>query len=439
MGKAKQKAVVEDKDKREKFGDRPTYFKFKKGANFIRIMPPPEDFEVPWVRVRRHFSLGPSQTGFSPCTETGKDCYICKQNKIKLQSQNKKERALAERRRQSIGYLFQMLDVTPLYSKKEGKNKWVADNPPPKCWGQIKVDDEGDPIGKCQRCSWNESCSPKLQVCVMSGQRIDDIADFFSEDVDITSLKNGWNIKVTKKVKGTGLSATSYTIDSSEELAWPIPKEIKEVIEKEFKDIREFAKPATAEETETAYKGESAESDLPECFGEFEKKNKKKCASCEYADLCSEESDVDADIEEDEEEEKPKKKNKVKPKKSKKKVEEDEEEDEEEEDEEEGVDEDEDEDVDEDEEEEEDEEVEEEDEGEGALLSSMDRDELKDFIKSNDLSIKVTKSMSDKDIRSEIMKQLGDEDEEDEEDEEEDRGREIKEKLKAKAKKKSKN
>jgi len=440
MGKVSSKAVKEEKEKRESWGNRPNFHKWKGGANFMRMMPPPDGMDIPWILSRRHFGLGPNGKGFTQCTETGKDCYACRQVKIKGQSKNKADRKLADRQKVGSANVFQMIDVTPLYSKK-GKNKYVADNPPPDCWGNILVDEDGDPIKKCQRCSWAEACKEGISLGSLSGQRIDDVSDYFDDDTDITSLKEGFNIRVTKKGKTFG--NTSYTIDCGDDYKWAVPKFMREVIKEKFQDIRQLIKPATAEETEAAYKGKTGgDEDLPECFGEFA--NKKKCKKCTYADVCQEEADLDEETaEEDDEEveEKPKKKKKetMKPKKKASKDDEDDEDEEEEED-------DDDEEADEGEEEEDDEEDEEDDEdadGEddeessADILESMDRKELKEFIKSNDLEVKVTKDMTEKKIRKAIMAALSDEDEEEDE-EEEDRAKDIKKKLKDKAKKKNK-
>lgn len=69
------------------------------------------------------------------------------------------------------------------------------------------------------------------------------------------------------------------------------------------------------------------------------------------------------------------------------------------------------------EEEEEDEDDEEENEEEGDELDSMDRSELKTFIKENELEISVKKSWSDDDIREKIREAMGDEEEAEEEEE----------------------
>ena len=68
------------------------------------------------------------------------------------------------------------------------------------------------------------------------------------------------------------------------------------------------------------------------------------------------------------------------------------------------------------------------------MLAELNRKELKEFIKENELDIKVKKSMSEDDIRDEIREILEDDDDQDEDDEDEED--DIKEKLKAKAKKK---
>ena len=68
-------------------------------------------------------------------------------------------------------------------------------------------------------------------------------------------------------------------------------------------------------------------------------------------------------------------------------------------------------------EEEEEDEDEEENEEEGDELDSMDRSELKTFIKENELKISVKKSWSDDDIREKIREAMGDEEEAEEEEE----------------------
>jgi len=65
-------------------------------------------------------------------------------------------------------------------------------------------------------------------------------------------------------------------------------------------------------------------------------------------------------------------------------------------------------------EEEPDEEPEEEEEDEGVDLDALNRSELKKFIKDEELEIKVTKSMSDEDIREAIAEAMGEESEEEE-------------------------
>lgn len=106
-----------------------------------------------------------------------------------------------------------------------------------------------------------------------------------------------------------------------------------------------------------------------------------------------EEAENDALAEEVEEEEKPKKGAKKATKKAEPEHEEDEDEEEESEDEEES----------------------DEDSEEGDELDEMDRGELKDYIKENELEITVKKSWSDDDIREKIREAMGDEEDEEEE------------------------
>jgi hypothetical protein len=215
LGKVNVSKVKKDKEERSKaYGGFTNWLKFKNGPNFIRMLPPVEGEDLPWIRTRKHFNLGPNQKGVSMCTPTGNDCYICKKAKILSNSPDKKQRDLGMKYNVSRSYAFQCVDMTPMYSK-EGK-KWVADNPPPKCWGQAKVDDDGDFVGKCGRCSWNESCSRGVQMSNLSGQRIDDIADYFDE-CDLTDFVDGRNILVKRKGEGFG---TSYTIDAGEAKAF---------------------------------------------------------------------------------------------------------------------------------------------------------------------------------------------------------------------------
>jgi hypothetical protein len=329
-----------------------------------------------------------------------------------------------------------MIDVTPLYTKSESKKgRFVADNPPPECWGSIKKDEDGDPIGKCQRCSWNASCNEGLTIAGLSGQRIDDLADYFDDDTDLTDLVKGRNIKISKK--GEKMGDISYSVDASEKYAWEIPIGMRKVIKGKFFDITEVIKPATAEETEDAWKGRAKNDDLPECFGQFNPK-KSKCKKCEMADICAEEEGTDKDEDDDEDDKKPKKSSK-KEKPQKKKVEVDEDDDDEDEEDEDLEDEDDDDDVedsdededeeekpkkkakkatkdsdddDEDEDEEDEEDVDEEDEDEededegDNFLDSLSRTELKQFIENNELPIKVMKSMEDEDIVKAIEKNL---------------------------------
>jgi hypothetical protein len=413
IGKVNVKKIKEDKAERSRDNKQfANWLKFSVGPNFIRMLPPGEGEALPWVKTRKHFGLGPNGNAIANCTEGGRNCYACKRAKVLSNSPDKKEQALGSKQRVSISYTSQVIDMSPLYSKKKvkgSKNKYefVADNPPPKCWGKIQKDDEGDYVGKCQRCSWNESCGRGIQLMALSGQRTDDIADSFDEG-DITDLKTGRNILVKRKGEGMG---TSYTIESDEDYDYELPKQMIKYVEENFKDLREEVKPSTPEEIEEIYKGESSENEgLPECFGEFDTK-KKKCKKCEVNDICSEESEPEeAEPEDEEEEEAP--------------FDEDDEEAEEEEVEEDEEDEDDEEDEEEDEEEEDDEDV----------LAELNRKELKAFIKENELDVKVKKSMSDDDIRDAIREEIDEDDEDEDEDEEEEE--DIKTKLKKKAKKK---
>jgi hypothetical protein len=401
-------------------------------------MPPAEGRDLPWELQRKHFNLGPSAKSVGTCTRTGKDCYSCKRVKVDSQSKDKKKRLLADRRKVSISNVFQMMDVTPLYTKTE-KGDYVADNPPPECWSEIEKDEDGDPIGKCQRCSWNESCAGGLQIAALSGKRIDEVADYFSDDTDPTSLIEGMNFKVTKKGKTFG--NISYSVESGEEYKWRIPKAIRKYITEHFKDLVDITKPATPQETEESWKGKQDEGDLPECFGEFEEK--KKCKQCEFVELCSEETEIDKDSDDDD---KPKKKAKKvveeedddddddKPKKKAKKVveEDDDDDDDDNKPKKKVVDDDDDDDDD--------------NSKEKDILESLDRTELKAFIKNNDLEVKVTKDMEDDEIRESIRQSLAEDDDNEkpkkkkkvveEEDDDDDVKESIKEKLKAKAHKK---
>jgi len=327
MGKATADAVKKDKAERGKKRNNSQVrrHKWKEGTQFSRMLPPSENMDTPWIVDKCHFNLGPEKKGFSRCTETGKDCFCCKKVRKDLNDPKPSVRKMAQNRSMSISNVFLQVDVTPLYTKKKvnGKTKFVADNPPPECWGEAKKDSDGDLMGKCQRCSWGESCQEGITTASLSGQRIDDLADYFDGDTDITSLKDGRNIKVVKTVKGKSISDISYTVDASEKFAWKIPKGMRAVIEKKFIDLTEVVKPATPEETEDAWKGTDKNDDLPECFGKFDD-SKKKCKKCDMADICAEEADVEEEIsdEEDEDEDKPKKKKGAKSdKKSKKKEE----------------------------------------------------------------------------------------------------------------------
>lgn len=115
-------------------------------------------------------------------------------------------------------------------------------------------------------------------------------------------------------------------------------------------------------------------------------------ADADGDDEGDEEAENDALAEEVEEEEKPKKGAKKATKKAEPEPEEDEDEEEESDDEEES----------------------DEDSEEGDELDDMDRGELKDYIKENELEITVKKSWSDDDIREKIREAMGDEEDEEE-------------------------
>lgn len=133
-----------------------------------------------------------------------------------------------------------------------------------------------------------------------------------------------------------------------------------------------------------------------------------------------EEAENDALAEEVEEEEKPKKGAKKATKKAEPEPEEDEDEEEESDDEEES----------------------DEDSEEGDELDDMDRGELKDYIKENELEITVKKSWSDDDIREKIREAMGDEEDEEEDEvaapKKEEKKADKKEAPKASAKKEDK-
>lgn len=133
-----------------------------------------------------------------------------------------------------------------------------------------------------------------------------------------------------------------------------------------------------------------------------------------------EETENDALAEEVEEEEKPKKGAKKATKKAEPEPEEDEDEEEESDDEEES----------------------DEDSEEGDELDDMDRGELKDYIKENELEITVKKSWSDDDIREKIREAMGDEEDEEEDEapapKKEEKKADKKEAPKASAKKEDK-
>lgn len=299
MGSVKPKDVKRDREEREKRkgGSFLRFHSFKTGTSFIKMLPPSINMMVPWVQHRRHFGLGKNQKSVGPCTETGKDCFSCKQVRKDLNAQKVKVRKLAERRKVSITNAFQMVDVTPLYTKtkKKGKTKFTPDNPPSECWGQIKLDEDGDPVkSKCQKCLWNESCKEGVTIGGLSGQRIDEISSYFEGDkLDITDLIEGRNIKIVKKGKTFG--NTSYKVDASSKYNWEIPSSMQDAIKKRFQDLTEILKPGTPQETEDAWKGRTESDDMPECLGEFNPK-KKKCKECEFADICSEEESIDDEL-----------------------------------------------------------------------------------------------------------------------------------------------
>ena len=148
IGKASVKKVKEDKEEKESRGNQTfaRFFTFDTGTNFIRMLPPSEGMDIPWIEQRRHFSLGKNLKGFSPCTDDGEKCFICKNNRKDTNSPKKEVREIADKRKVSKTNLFQMVNVNPLYTKiKKGKKiTFKADNPPPKCWGNIEKDDEGE-------------------------------------------------------------------------------------------------------------------------------------------------------------------------------------------------------------------------------------------------------------------------------------------------------
>jgi len=233
MGKVSKGKVKEDKAERSRDNKQfANWFKLSPGPNFYRMLPPAEGEALPWIKTRKHFGLGPNGKGIANCTEGGRNCYACKMSKKLSNSNKKKEQAQGAKLRVSTSFTSQGIDMNPLYSKKKIKGKknkyeFVADNPPPKCWGKIKKDDEGDFVGKCQRCSWNESCNRGIQLLAQSGQRIDDIADAF-DDSDITDLKTGRNILI--KRKGEGMN-TSYIIECDEDFDYELPKQMIKFIE----------------------------------------------------------------------------------------------------------------------------------------------------------------------------------------------------------------
>ena len=282
FGTVNKTAMQKEKAEREKFRSgvgRTKWHKYESGSNFVRMLPPPVSMPVPWLLQRKHFGLGPEEKGFSPCTSDGKKCFICKNVKVLEASGTKANLAKADRIKVKVNYGFLGIDMTPLYSIEESgkkKKQYVADNPPPKCWGEAKIE-EDEFIGKCKRCSWNQSCAAGIHYYGLSGQRIDDVAEYFDE-CDLTDLKEGRNILITKK--GSGQYNTSYSINADEEFTYKLPKHIIEYIKTHFFDISEELKPATPEETEEAFKGRTEEGDLPECLGKFSPK-KSKCKECE--------------------------------------------------------------------------------------------------------------------------------------------------------------
>ena len=265
------------------------YFKYQKGNNFVRMLPPVEGQDFPWMPSKKHFSLTDSMKGVGGCTFNPKTCFVCKQVSKDLNSPKKKIREIADKRKVSSGYAFQMIDVTPLYTKKK-KDEFVADNPPPDCWGEVKIDEEGDFVGKCLKCSWNQSCSRGVQIGNLSGQRIDDVATCAAGGIDISDLKEGRNIRIKRKGEGFG---TSYTIYCDEDLAWTVPKKMRKFISENFIDLCEVVRPATPQETEESWYGKSEDVDMPSCYGEYGEENKKKCKKCEYADICKEEKAIE--------------------------------------------------------------------------------------------------------------------------------------------------
>ena len=380
IGKVNTKKVKDDIESR-KWKSFATYFKPKVGTNFIRMLPPVEGQDMPWLPQKKHFSLTESQKGISNCTYEPKTCYICKQVSKDLNASKKNVRALADKRKAKLAYAFQMIDVTPLYTK-EGKNKFVADNPPPKCWGQVKIDDEGDFIGKCRKCEWNEACARGIQIGALSGQRIDDITD----------LREGRNILIKRTGEGLG---TTYSISCDEDYAWSIPKNIRKFIKENFIDLCDIVKPATPEETEEAWHGTTTDVDMPPCYGEYDE-GKKKCKKCEYSDLCEDEKIVESEDNnnndnDDGKKKRKKKKDKKKPTKKTKEENNDDNDnnnndnnDNDNDDENNNDDED--------------------------VLKTMNKKELKQFIKDNDLDIKIKKEMSEDDIRKAIKKELEEKD-----------------------------
>ena len=114
VGKVDRSKLSEQiaRDEAERGGGN-SFFTPKDGKNNIRVLPPPPDVDVVFVKTATHWGVGPNKENFNCPRAADKeaDCYLCEQVYKLSKSKDEDDNGLADSLRAKKSWLYNVVDL----------------------------------------------------------------------------------------------------------------------------------------------------------------------------------------------------------------------------------------------------------------------------------------------------------------------------------------
>jgi hypothetical protein len=195
MDKIKAQKAIADANSQKAFGPRLPFFKIKASRVTIRVLPHWTTEGVFanqfWKEAGQHWNVKEDQTGPVLCPKStegfpsGESCPICDfANKLKADRNSISAQALYKEIRAKKTYFLAVIDLNdPVYTAKDKMNE------------ETKAGDPKVQIYSCPQGVFNDM-----------------ISDMTENDIDITSLAEGYDVTIEKKERGGKADYTEYKV-----------------------------------------------------------------------------------------------------------------------------------------------------------------------------------------------------------------------------------